>query len=65
MVKPKSFIDDVASERALCEQFVCEARKQLFQHLPSAGEEAVRMAPLRDPFAGLVGFRELHRVRQL
>ena len=51
-------VDDISGGRALRYHFFGEVGKQLFEDLASAGEQAVQMSSLRNPFAGLVRFRE-------
>ena len=58
VVEPEDLVDHVAVDGTLRRQLRAQTRKQLLEHFAAAGEQAVRMTPLRHAFARLVEFRE-------
>jgi hypothetical protein len=58
VVEPEDAVDDIAGDRAFRRQFFAEAGKKLVEHLAAAGEQAVRMTPLRHAFARFAKLRE-------
>ena len=56
MIKPKTFIDEIARESPLSNHFLRETRKPLFKYLATACEEAMRVAPLRNTLTRHVRF---------